>query len=369
MSENARSGNGKRNLILVTVLVVVLAACAWFARGRVHFDWANLKLQMHAMHWWRVAAGVLLIWLSVALRAPRWRVLLGSAGTGSSANLIGPQFVGFTVVALFGRAADLARPYLVARHTRTPIATNLAVYLIERALDLAAAAILFAVTLALVPATMPHYEQFKIAGKLALAGVAAITVFLAAVRFAGGAVASLTRKVFRVVSPAFAESAADKITEFGAGLRTITSFGQFAAAFALSLAIWIALAAVYLEVSRAFASSAELARFTIPQTMLLMASSMAGSLLQLPIVGWFSQIVVLGGAYHVLFNAPLEVASAAGAILMAVTTLGIVPAGLLAAKIEGVGLRDAASVGEAAGGHITETGSASTLDQAPPPPA
>jgi hypothetical protein len=44
---------------------------------------------------------------------------------------------------------------------------------------------------------------------------------------------------------------------------------------------------------------------------------------------------------------PVEIASAAGAILMAVTTLGIVPAGLIAARIEGVSLHDAARSSEA----------------------
>jgi hypothetical protein len=97
-----------RTAVIAVVLVGVVAACVWFARGRVHFDFANLKVQMRALSWAHVAAGIGLIWLSIALRAPRWRVLLGSASTTGAAKLLGPQFVGFTVVALFGRAADLA---------------------------------------------------------------------------------------------------------------------------------------------------------------------------------------------------------------------------------------------------------------------
>jgi hypothetical protein len=335
-----------RNAVVAVGLVVVIAACAWFARGRVHFDFANLKVQMRAVSWARVAAGVGLIWLSIALRAPRWNILLGKSATTSWAKLVGPQFVGFTVVALFGRAADLARPYLTARRTATPVATQLAVYFIERALDLAAAAVLFAVTLAFVPTTMPHYEQFKIAGRGALLLMSAIVIFLLAVRFAGTVIARLARKAFGLLSAQSGEAASAKILEFGAGLRTITSFAQFSAAFVVSLLVWVAIAASYFETSRAFAGLPELANFNVPQTMLLLASSMAGSLLQLPVVGWFSQIVVLGGAYHAFFGVPAEVASAAGAILMAVTTLGVVPAGLIAARMEGVSLRDAAHSSE-----------------------
>jgi uncharacterized membrane protein YbhN (UPF0104 family) len=346
-----------RNALIAVLLLIVLAACAWFARGRVHFDWANLKLQMRAILWTRVAAGVGLIWLSIAVRAPRWRVLLGSASATGSAKLIGPQFVGFTVVALFGRAADLSRPYLTARRTTTPVATQLAVYFIERALDLAAAAILFAVTLAFAPQNMPHHEQFKKAGMGALALMAVLVVFLVAVRVAGKVIAGLARKSFGIISPAFGESSATKILEFREGLRTITSFQQFAAAFLLSLVVWAMIAGAYLETARAFADSPQLAHFSIPQTMLLLATSMGGSLLQLPVIGWFTQIGVLGVAFHAFFDVPVEVASAAGAITMLVTTLGVVPAGLIAAKIEGIGLRDAAHSGEALEAEAADTNS------------
>lgn len=335
-----------RNVLIVVALAVVISASVWLARGRVNFDFANLKLQMRAVSWARVAASVGLIWLSIAIRAPRWNILLGKSATTRWPKLVGPQFVGFTVVALFGRAADLARPYLTARRSATPVATQLAVYFIERALDLAAAAVLFAITLAFVPPTMPHYEQFKIAGRGALLLMAAIVTFLLAVRFAGSVIARLARKSFGLLSAQSGEAAASKILEFGAGLRTITSFAQFAAAFLLSLLVWLAIAGAYFETSRAFAGSPQLANFNVPQTMLLLASSMAGSLLQLPVVGWFSQIVVLGSAYHAFFGVPAEVASAAGAILMAVTTLGVVPAGLIAARMEGINLREAASSSE-----------------------
>jgi len=336
-----------RNAVIAVVLVAFLAACALFARGRVHFDFANLKLQMRAISWGRVAIGVALIWLSVAIRAPRWRVLLGSASTTGWAKLLGPQFVGFTVIALFGRAADLARPYLTARRTGSPVATQLAVYFIERALDLGSAAILFSIALALAPKNMPHHEEFKKAGQGALVLMAAIVVFLLAVRFAGAAVAAFARKTIRIGSKTLAESVAAKILEFREGLRTIRSFGQFGTALILSLLIWAMIAGSYFETTRAFRDSAQLASFSVPQTMLLLASSMAGSLIQLPVLGWFSQIGVLAGAYIAFFSVPVEIASAAGAILMAVTTLGIVPAGLIAARIEGVSLRDAARSSEA----------------------
>jgi hypothetical protein len=75
--------------------------------------------------------------------------------------------------------------------------------------------------------------------------------------------------------------------------------------------------------------------------MLLLASGLGGSLLQLPVLGWFTQIAVLAAALHGFFAVPIETATACGAVILLVTNLCIVPAGLLAAHLQGIGLRDA----------------------------
>lgn len=335
-----------RNSLLVLVLVLALAALFFFARNRVHFDWANLKLQLRAVDWRLILAGVAAIHLSMLLRAFRWQILLGKASSTSSWRLIPSQFIGFTAVALFGRVADLARPYLVARRTRTPVATQLAIYSIERAFDLASAAILFSITLVFAPHNMPHHELFVTAGRGAILLTAVIVVFALGVRFAGTTLASIAKGVGGLISHSFAEKAAEKILELRDGMRTLASFPQFAGALVWSLVIWILIAAGYFTTMRAFSGTPVLGQVSVPGVMLVLAASMAGSLFQLPVIGWFSQIAVLAGAMTTALAAPLEVASACGAVLLLVTNLCIVPAGFLCAKIEGVGLRDAAQAGE-----------------------
>lgn len=337
-----------RNLVIAAILLAILALGLWFAHGRVHFDWANLGLQLRTVDWGFIAAGFAAIYLSATLRAVRWRILLGHVGEGHWWSLIPSQYIGFTVIALFGRVADLARPYLVARRTKTAVATQLAVYSIERAFDLAAAAILFSLTLAFAPKDMPHHEAFARAGLLSLAATAFLAVFALAVRFAGATLAKLARRVFRMVSESFAESLAAKIVDFQQGMKTIATLGQFFGALGWSLVLWALIAYSYYASAHSFRSSPALATLTVPGTMLLMATSMGGSLLQLPVVGWFTQIAVLAGAFHLFFGAPLEVASACGAVTFVVTTLSIVPGGLITAKAQGIGLRDAAHSGEQA---------------------
>jgi hypothetical protein len=73
--------------------------------------------------------------------------------------------------------------------------------------------------------------------------------------------------------------------------------------------------------------------------MLLMAASIGGSLLQLPIVGWFTQIAVTAAAMNAFYGAPIEAATACGALLLVVTFLSIIPAGLIFARLEHVSLK------------------------------
>jgi hypothetical protein len=83
--------------------------------------------------------------------------------------------------------------------------------------------------------------------------------------------------------------------------------------------------------------------------MLLMAASIGGSLLQLPIVGWFTQIAVTAAAMHTFYGAPIEAATACGALLLVVTFLCIIPAGLIFAQVEQVSLSRIAAESEEAG--------------------
>ena len=90
-----------------------------------------------------------------------------------------------------------------------------------------------------------------------------------------------------------------------------------------------------------------LAGISFSRTMLLMAASIGGSLLQLPIVGWFTQIAVTAAAMHEFYDAPIEAATACGALLLVVTFLSIIPAGLLFARLEHVSLKSVTTASSA----------------------
>jgi hypothetical protein len=318
-------------------------------RSKVQFNWAMFWEQLRYVSAGHVAAGIALIYATYWLRAVRWSVFLSPTKKVSAGSLLGSQFIGFSAVALFGRLADLTRPYLVARRGGLPLCSQVAVYTIERMFDLGAAAVIFSSALAFTPKDLPHHEVFVRAGVVSLAATLAIAVFAGVVRVAGGAVAGFVRRVLHPLSEPAAESVAAKIAGFRDGLNAISSMRECVGVVVLSLAMWGIIGRAYLETAHAFVNTPELAGLTYSRTMLLMAASIGGSLLQLPIIGWFTQIAVTATAMHAFYGAPIEAATACGAVLLLVTWLCIIPTGLIYARMEHVNLKRVTEESEAAG--------------------
>jgi hypothetical protein len=254
---------------------------------------------------------------------------------------MGSQVIGFTALALFGRLADLVRPYLVARRTSLSLSSQVAVYTVERMFDLAATALIFSSALLLAPdrATLPHHEALQHGALGGLALTIILAVFAISVRVKGRAVASLVESSLGSLSPAFGASAGAKIRAFRDGLDAIATLGELFRALGLSLIIWGFVTAAYLQITLAFVLSPELSSMTLARCLVLMAASMAGSVVQLPVLGWFTQIGITTGVMQKIFNVQFEPALACGTMLLIVTFMSVIPLGLMWARIEHVSLK------------------------------
>ena len=332
-----------RKGLLVATVLLILALIVFINRGRIHFDWGMFFQQLRHIAWIHIAIGIALIYSTYVLRAYRWSIFLSPTTKVSPFVILGPQFIGFTAVSLFGRLADLIRPALIAKRLQLPISTQIAVYTIERMFDLGAAAIIFSSALLFAPAGLPHREVFIHTGVVSLGLTAFIAIFAVAIRIAGGAVASALHATLRPLTHSLADSVADKISGFRDGRNAISSARDFLIAALISLAMWSFIGAAYVQTLHAFVSTPELATISFSRTMLLLGASLGASLLQFPIIGWFTQITATALAMNQFYGAPIEAATACGALLFMVTWLAIIPAGLISARINHVSLKNAAT--------------------------
>jgi glycosyltransferase 2 family protein len=343
----------KSQWIVGLVVLAALVAIALWARTRVHFDFHVFAAQMARADWRFIALGAACIYIAFVFRAFRWSLLVRHNQKVPALSLVGSQVIGFTAVALIGRVADPVRPYLIAKKTGLTLSSQIAVYIVERLLDAGSMAMIFSIAMIWVPGDQilnatahsgplarlaPNHQQLALFvaryGGLCLTLLG--TLFLVAVRLAGGAVAMLFERIFGLVSKNLGHAVAHKIRQFHGGLDTMRSFGDFSAVAGTSISMWVLISLAYFTTCRAFP---DLPAITAPKCVLLMVSSGAASVVQLPILGWFSQIGLVAVAISGILGAGAEVATACATTLLLVTFLGVVPIGLVWAQFDHVSLR------------------------------
>jgi glycosyltransferase 2 family protein len=345
----------KKQWIVGLVVILALIVLVVWGRDRIHFNFADFRSELARVDWSRIAIGFACIYLGYVIRSVRWALLLRHNKRIPVLSLIGTQVMGFTAVALIGRVADLVRPYLVAKKTKLDISSQIAVYIVERLSDMGAMALIFSSAILLSPSgSMPHAELVKKTGYGFLAGTVAGALFLVAVRLNGQRIASLSERMIGAISKKLGHAVGQKIRTFHTGLDTIRSFSDFATLAALSVLMWCLIAAAYLETARAFVTDSPLANMTPANCVVLMLISGTASALQLPVIGWFTQIGIVEEAIRNIFGTSMEAATACATMILVVTFLAIIPVGLIWAQFEKVNLRTVSAESEHAGEQMAE---------------
>ncbi len=334
------SGRGKR--ALPWVVAVALVGFVGWKLARSGFDWAAFGATLGAARWGDLVLGILVVWGIYFIRAARWAIFLRATAPPPGAvrvrwrQLIAPQFAGYAGLAIFGRLGELVRPWMVARRTGRTFPSQIGVVAVERIFDLGAFATVFSLDLLLAPGLdrMPFYGRFRMAAW----GVAGLTAVLALVvvgiRVSGERMAGLARRVVRGRAGVWLE---EKILSFRQGLNVIGGWGDFVGVVGLSLLLWGTNGVAYLAVMHAFPGTSGLG---LAQMYVLMAFSIAGSVVQLPGVGGGSQVGTIG-AMHLLLGVPEAQAVGSGLMLWLVTFMSVIPVGLACARSAGVRLGDA----------------------------
>jgi glycosyltransferase 2 family protein len=346
----------KKQLIVGLVILAVITGLVIWGRGRIHFDFGEFRAQLVLADWRLIAVGAASIYIAYVFRAVRWAYLLRHNQKVHPLSLLGTQVIGFTAIALIGRVADPVRPYLVAKKTGLPLTNQIAVYIVERLFDAGSMALIFSIAMLWIPtrdilkATAhswvasglgvhhPIAASF-LARYSGLVLTALGALFLITVRLSGEFAASFFQRSFGIVSKKLGDSIAQKIRAFRTGLDTMRSFADLGVVLGLSLGMWLLIALAYFECCRAFVASPQLASIAAPKCILLMIASGGASVVQLPVLGWFTQIGLVAVALSVVLGAGREAATACATTLLLVTFLEIVPIGLVWAHFEHVSLR------------------------------
>jgi len=353
----------KREWTFGLVMVAALVALAQWATSRIHFDFRLFGAQVALADWRRIAIAVVCIYAAIVVRAARWSMLMRHSKKVPRFSLVGTQVIGFTIIGLIGNVADPVRPYLVAKKTGESLGSQIAVYIVEKLLDFGTLALITSLALLWIPELVlagapgqseffshlfaPMICHFPILSVVfarfgALVVTLGGTVLLIAIRSSGAAVAGFFETAFGFVSKSMGHAIAHKIRTFHAGLDVLHSFSDFANSASLSLGMWVLITLAFVETVRAFTGTPALAEMSLPKCVLLVMISGSVSVLQLPVMGWFSQIAFVAAALSSFFGASPEGSTACSATILLVIYLSAVPAGLIWAQFEHINMRKVA---------------------------
>jgi glycosyltransferase 2 family protein len=334
----------KKRIVASAVVFLILALLIYLQyRHWQSFDWGTFWAQTHRIKKIHVVHAIALIYFAYILRAIRWQIFLKPVRPKASLrDVLSPTLIGFTGLALLGRAGEFIRPYLIARRTNLPFSSQLAVWAVERIFDVGAFTVLMVAAIFLPSAlpAIPHpeyYLRFREGGFLLIGVVAITTVVAIVIRRSGDAVARWVEERFGHLSANFGHKLAQKVREFGAGLDTIHGPLSLLWLTLVSVGMWYVIALAYKEVTHSYGVVA--LEIPVSQILILMGASMVGSMLQLPAVGGGSQMATIA-ALSSVFDVPPELAASCGILLWLVTFAAVIPLGLGLAHFERLSLRE-----------------------------
>jgi glycosyltransferase 2 family protein len=333
----------KKRILVTTVIFLILAILFYLQYREWHsFDWGTFWSQTRQIRWPPVARAVALIYIAYLMRAVRWKIFLKPVRPDAKVrDLLSPTLVGFTGLALLGRAGEPIRPYLIGRRLKLTLSSQLAVWTVERIFDVGAFTLLIGLSVflesGLYSIPEPNWYPSLQRGVLVLIGLVSVVVVAAVViNRQGEAVARWIEREFGHLSANLGHRVAYWVREFGAGLNTIQGPFSFLWLSLVSVGMWYVIAMAYKQVTHSYGQ----ASLEIPQLqiLILMGSSMLGSMLQLPAVGGGSQLATIK-TLSGLFDVPPELAASCGILLWLVTFAAVVPLGLALAHFERLSLR------------------------------
>ena len=227
------------------ILALTLGLLAFFLRNA---DLSQVWVEMRTASLALVVVGALINVATYPLRAVRWRYLLAPVGTVRLWPALSATIIGFaTSVILPARAGEFLRPYLLARRERLSATSAFATIVLERVLDLVTVLLLLGTFLLTAgpgrgPFAADGLRAVRGGGLAAALAAAGLLALLGALAGHPDWLVRLVRRLERRL-PATAGRLAPVIERFTIGLATVRQPRRLLVALALSVPLWLAIAA------------------------------------------------------------------------------------------------------------------------------
>ncbi len=353
---NAWPSNGdglkKRQLgiLLAALAILVVVASVAYRWSTSGFAWREFLASLRGMDPFWLSISLALMLIAYLIRALRWLVMLRPlSGEASFWDTLSATCIGFTSVVFFGRAGEAVRPYLISKKAGVPFSSQIAIWLVERILDLLMIVVIFAIAL-----TQVSHSSIQSSSRIettlhaagytgAFVGAAMLAVLVGLERFKGNVQARLMSALAFLPVPVRLRIEGF-LAEFEKGMESMRSTSSVMLLVSLTILDWAAIAASFATLGFAFPATADLG---VTDMVILLGFVAFGSVLQLPGIGGGMQIVT-ALVLTEFYGLTLESASGFALILWMISFVSIVPVGLILAFHEGIKWKNLKSISSSA---------------------
>jgi hypothetical protein len=338
---------------LFGVLILLAGLALWFYQvrsGANGFNWPLFRAAFLSLDRWWLAQGVFWAWTTYLVRALRWKVLLRPVNPGARVGpLLNATIIGFSAVTVLGRAGEMVRPYLIAKTSKVPFASQVAAWIVERIYDtlIALAIFGFAMTRVSPDVLGPTLSwALQVGGGVIVLGTVVCLGILILMRYRSVHIERWALRTVGFLEAHRLDRVERMIGAFLNGFRSVQSAGATLRMVLYTILEWVLVWGCYACVIRAFGADV---RLSPAHLLVLMGFATFGSLVQLPAVGGGVQVTIVLVLTEI-FGIRVELATTVGLLIWFLLWVSILPVGVMLAIRQGLtwaGVRDAARVAEA----------------------
>jgi hypothetical protein len=326
-----------------------------------HTDFAAVWAETRQADGGLLVLALVVTGLTYAMRAWRWQFLLAPIGPTRFVNAFTTTVIGFAASALLpARAGEVMRPYLLARRENLNPASAFATIVLERLLDLTTVLLLFSAFVftvgpGVVSGDPGQLARVKLGGGLAAAAAVGGLAVLFALAGHPERLGRAALRIERVLPARLARLVARLVETFAQGLAVLRDPARLLTALALSVPMWMSIAAGIWLTSRAFHITFPYAASFLVTTILIVgvAAPTPGA------IGGFH--LAYQFAVTTFFGADADRAAGAAIVLHAVSFVPVTLLGVVFMMREGLTLAGARRMAAEAAGDLKGPDGASAL--------
>lgn len=334
--EGSRAPKWLGKALLAGATLVILGWLA-YRIWRGNFEWQLFLSTLYRVRWGWLVASILLMLLAYVGRAWRWEVMLRPLGSKVSIRqLTYDTSIGFTAVALLGRAGEIVRPYLISLSAGVPFSSQVAAWMLERIFDLLAVLLLFGFALIRIPTglALGAALQWVLAvGGYLLASIGALLlVFLVLFRNFSDIAERRILSAVTFLPENYYKRIEKMLSAFSQGMESVRDTSSLLLLVFYTVVEWGFILSCYYSLFLSFPATAV---FKITDVVIFLGFIAFGSLIQIPGIGGGIQVVsvlVLTQIYRL----PMEAASGIAIFIWVITLITVVPVGLICAFHQGL---------------------------------